>query len=640
MTDAGAATTPSDASQHLPRFNNPLLITLLLVGGVKLALGKPRDALVIWSVTVTNAVIGFVQESKAESAIAALARSAQTEVEVVRGGVRRRLASQQLVPGDLVRLEAGSRVPADLRLVQSRNLHTDGSSLTGESLPLGKSTTAVEVEAPLAERIGMAYAGSFVTAGQGLGLVVATGDATEVGPISTSPQEQVDLTTPLTRKFGRFSRTLLKAILVVASLTFVAEVLRGRGAEEMFDGTVALAVGAIPEELPAIVTITLAIGVHRMARRRAIIRKLPAVEALGGTTVICSDKTGTLTQNRMTVQHLYGGGQPMAMEELWPATGSTNNVALQETGGAQAAAAAGAAGGQRRGLHRCGGGVFGAAQQWPEAARTIRAMAIFLTLGLIGVITGTADSPQALLWLFVGQFGVGTLAGPLTGRLATWAINRINLDHRGLYPLRALAFGLLAFGLAAVLGGSGFLAVYIDGIVLGSSSIVFRRGIFSFHDAIAWLGQIVLFVMLGLLSSAERIGGPRPALPLRHAERGQRQLPLDSALLLLAEREGPLRLRDGQLRLRCPRLRASDPPTVDRGKGGGCDGGGGAEHVLFGDLALHVVVLRSRQERNRAGEHGAVYGCPPPLPPDRPCPSRLERRPDRFPRQHRAPLSR
>jgi len=147
------------------QFNNPLLITLLVVGSVKLALGKPRDALVIWSVTVINAAIGFVQESKAESAIAALARSVQTEVEVVREGVRRRLPSQQLVPGDLVRLEAGARVPADLRVVLSRNLHTDESALTGESLPVGKGTTAVEGEAPLAERIGMAYAGSFVTAG-------------------------------------------------------------------------------------------------------------------------------------------------------------------------------------------------------------------------------------------------------------------------------------------------------------------------------------------------------------------------------------------------------------------------------------------------------------------------------------------
>ncbi len=317
--------------KFLLQFNNPLLITLLVVGAVKLALGHPRDALVIWSVTLINAVIGFVQESKAESAIAALARSVQTEVEVLRDGVRRRLDSAQLVPGDLVRLEAGARVPADLRLLRCRNLQTDESALTGESLPVRKGTTAVEAEAPLAERIGMAYAGSFITAGQGLGLVVATGDGTEVGCISTSLQDQVDLTTPLTRKFGRFSRTLLKAILVLASLTFAVGVLRGRSAEEMFDAAVALAVGAIPEELPAIVTITLAIGVHRMALRRAIIRKLPAVEALGSTTVICSDKTGTLTQNRMTVQHLYGGGALVAIEELWPANGAFSNVALQET---------------------------------------------------------------------------------------------------------------------------------------------------------------------------------------------------------------------------------------------------------------------------------------------------------------------
>ena len=302
----------------LLQFNNPLLITLLVVGTIKALLGHPRDALVIWSVTVINAVIGFVQESKAESAIAALARAVHTEVEVVRGGVRQRLASEQLVPGDLVWLEAGARVPADLRLLQGRNLQTDESALTGESLPVRKGSSAVEADAPLAERLGMAYAGSYVTAGQGLGMVVACGDATEVGHISTSLQEQIDLSTPLTRKFSRFSRTLLRIILVLAGLTFLLGLARGRGADEMFDGAVALAVGAIPEELPAVVTITLAIGVHRMARRRAIIRKLPAVEALGSTTVICSDKTGTLTQNRMTVQHLYGGGELVALEDLWP----------------------------------------------------------------------------------------------------------------------------------------------------------------------------------------------------------------------------------------------------------------------------------------------------------------------------------
>ena len=319
--------------KFLLQFNNPLLITLLVVGAVKALLGHPRDALVIWSVTVINAVIGFVQESKAENAIAALAQSVRTEVEVVRSGARQRLASEQLVPGDLVQLEAGARVPADLRVLEGRQLQTDESALTGESMPVHKGSTAVEASAPLAERIGMAYAGSFVTKGQGLGLVVATGDDTEVGCISISLQDQVDLTTPLTRKFGRFSRSLLKLILVLAGLTFLVGLARGRGVEEMFDGAVALAVGAIPEELPAIVTITLAIGVNRMAKRRAIIRKLPAVETLGSTTVICSDKTGTLTQNRMTVQHLYGGSQSMTIEDLWPNSGRAGptNVALQET---------------------------------------------------------------------------------------------------------------------------------------------------------------------------------------------------------------------------------------------------------------------------------------------------------------------
>ena len=248
----------------------------------------------------------------------------RTEVEVVRSGARQRLASEQLVPGDLVQLEAGARVPADLRLLEGRQLQTDESALTGESMPVHKGTTAVEASAPLAERIGMAYAGSFVTKGQGVGLVVATGDDTEVGCISTSLQDQVDLTTPLTRKFGRFSGSLLKLILVLAGLTFLVGLARGRGVDEMFDGAVAL---------PAIVTITLAIGVNRMAKRRAIIRKLPAVETLGSTTVICSDKTGTLTQNRMTVQHLYGGSQAMTIEDLWPNSGraGSTNVALQET---------------------------------------------------------------------------------------------------------------------------------------------------------------------------------------------------------------------------------------------------------------------------------------------------------------------
>ena len=337
----GDGAGPPPWQRFLGQFHDPLLYTLLAVGAIKLLLHEPSEALVIWSVTLINAVIGYVQESRAETAIAALARSVRTEVEVIRDGQPQRLGSEQLVPGDLVYLEAGNKVPADLRLLQARNLQVDESSLTGESLPAAKGTAAVARETPLAERRCMAYAGSFVTSGLGQGVVVATGAATEVGQISSSLQQQVNLSTPLTRKFRRFSHTLLQVVLVLAGLTFLMGLLRGRDAADMFDGAVALAVGAIPEELPAIVTITLAIGVNRMARRNAIIRKLPAVEALGSTTVICSDKTGTLTQNRMTVQEIYAGGERVALEALWPLDGAggagsgpdplARNLALRET---------------------------------------------------------------------------------------------------------------------------------------------------------------------------------------------------------------------------------------------------------------------------------------------------------------------
>ncbi|MEM9007927.1 MAG: cation-transporting P-type ATPase [Cyanobacteria bacterium P01_F01_bin.86] len=295
--------------RFLLQFNQPLLYILLLAGAVKAFLGSWTNAAVIWGVTVINAIIGYIQEAKAEGAIASLAKAVTTETNVLRGGQMLRVQSQDLVPGDIVRLSSGDKVPADLRLVKSRNLQIDESALTGESVPVEKSIELLPTDTPLAERTNMAYAGSFVTFGQGTGLVIATAGATEMGQISQSMEQRINLTTPLTRKFAAFSRTLLYCILTLATLTFAIGLGQGESWEYMFEAAVALAVGAIPEGLPAVVTITLAIGVNRMARRHAIIRKLPAVEALGSATVICSDKTGTLTENQMTVQVIYAGEQ-------------------------------------------------------------------------------------------------------------------------------------------------------------------------------------------------------------------------------------------------------------------------------------------------------------------------------------------
>ncbi len=295
--------------KFLLQFHQPLLYILLLAGSVKALLGSSTNAAVIWGVTVINAVIGYVQEAKAEGAIAALAKSVTTETTVLREGQTLRIPSRDLVVGDIVLLTSGDKVPADLRLVKVRNLQVDESALTGESVPVDKSIDPLPPDTPLAERTNMAFAGSFITFGQGKGIVIAVANATEVGQISQSMESRVSLSTPLTRKFAKFSRTLLYGILTLATLTFAIGWGRGESWLYMFEAAVALAVSAIPEGLPAVVTITLAIGVNRMAQRHAIVRKLPAVETLGSATVICSDKTGTLTENQMTVQTIYAGGE-------------------------------------------------------------------------------------------------------------------------------------------------------------------------------------------------------------------------------------------------------------------------------------------------------------------------------------------
>ncbi|MBD2340344.1 HAD-IC family P-type ATPase [Calothrix sp. FACHB-156] len=295
--------------KFIEQFHQPLLYILIAAGVVTLLLRDWIDAGVIFSVTLINVIISYIQESKAEDAIAALSQAVITEATVIRDGQKTRLASTELVVGDLVLLASGDKVPADLRLLTVRELQVDESALTGESVPVEKTTALLAVDTPLAERSNMAYAGSFVSFGQAEGMVVAIADATETGRISQLIESSTGLKTPLTRNIDKLSKTLLYAILGLAALTFAVGLGQGESWIDVFKAAVALVVSAIPEGLPAIVTVILAIGVSRMARSNAIIRKLPAVETLGSTTVICSDKTGTLTENQMTVQQIYAGEQ-------------------------------------------------------------------------------------------------------------------------------------------------------------------------------------------------------------------------------------------------------------------------------------------------------------------------------------------
>ncbi|KQC13997.1 MAG: carbonate dehydratase [Desulfuromonas sp. SDB] len=288
----------------LGQFNQPLIYILLFASVITAFLKEWVDSLVIFAVVLVNAVIGFVQEIKAKKAIESLEKSLSLEANVVRDGKKQRIQASQLTIGDVVFLQSGDKVPADIRLVQVKGLQVDESALTGESVPVLKNTEAIEEDTILAERTNMVYSSTLVTYGVGAGIVVAIGNDTEIGKINQMISTADILETPLTKVISRFSKLLLYVILALACLTFIIGVLRGENLVDMFMAAVALAVGAIPEGLPAALTITLAIGVSKMAKRRAIIRKLPAVETLGSTDVICSDKTGTLTKNQMTVQNI------------------------------------------------------------------------------------------------------------------------------------------------------------------------------------------------------------------------------------------------------------------------------------------------------------------------------------------------
>ena len=289
----------------LGQFNQPLIYILLAASFATAILKELTDSLVIFGVVIINAIIGFFQEVKARKAIESLGKSVSKEANVIRDGKRQRIPSSQLTIGDIVILQSGDKTPADIRFIKVRELQIDESALTGESVPVIKNTAAIEKNTILAERTNMAYSSTLVTYGVGTGVVVAIGNDTEIGKINQLIATADVLETPLTKLIAGFSKVILYFILGLAGLIFLIGVLRGEKIVEMFMAAVAFAVGAIPEGLPAALTITLAIGVSKMAKRHAIIRKLPAVETLGSTNVICSDKTGTLTKNQMTVQNIF-----------------------------------------------------------------------------------------------------------------------------------------------------------------------------------------------------------------------------------------------------------------------------------------------------------------------------------------------
>ena len=301
--------------RFLLQFQNVLIYVLLGSAIVTFLLGDWFDALVILGVTIINAIIGFVQEGKAEKAVDAIRNSLTQEATVLREGRRQIVPAEELVPGDAVLLVSGDKVPADLRLFRTKDLRIEEAALTGESVPAEKATAPAPAKASLGDRHGMAYSGTLVAYGQGTGVVTATGEATELGKVNALLSGVESLTTRLTEQIAEFSQWLTLAILLLAAATLAfGLVVRDYSFGDIFLASVALAVAAIPEGLPAIITITLALGMQRMARHSAIIRRLPAVETLGSVTVICTDKTGTLTRNEMTVTAVLTGEGTYAVE--------------------------------------------------------------------------------------------------------------------------------------------------------------------------------------------------------------------------------------------------------------------------------------------------------------------------------------
>jgi Ca2+-transporting ATPase len=305
----------------LEQFKDFLVLILIAASIVSAFVGEVADSLVIVTIVVLNAVLGVFQESKAEKALEALQKMAAPNTKVVRGGTLQTVPSRELVVGDIVLLEAGDYVPADVRILESMNLKVEEASLTGESVPVEKETAALDHEAPLADRHNMAYMGTVVTYGRGRAVVIGTGMATEIGKIAEMISSFEEQSTPLQEKLASFGKVLGILCLAVCAVVFVLGIYQGYRDGHLtwdevtllFMTAVSLAVAAIPEGLPAVVTIVLAIGMQRMVKKNSIVKKLHAVETLGSTTVICSDKTGTLTQNQMTVVRLFADGQLLAV---------------------------------------------------------------------------------------------------------------------------------------------------------------------------------------------------------------------------------------------------------------------------------------------------------------------------------------
>lgn len=285
----------------LRQFTDTMVLVLLAATVISGAIGAMADAVTIMAIVMINAILGFIQEYRAERSLEAISKMASPHAVVIREGQKTSIDAAQLVPGDIIWVEAGDKIPADIRFLETYSLVIEEAALTGESVPVEKNNMPITTETPLAERFNLGFMGTSVTRGRGLAVVVETGMNTEMGKIASLIQTTEQVMTPLQRKLDQLGKTLIIICIAVCALVTFLGILRGEPIMTMFMAGISLAVAAIPEGLPAIVTVVLALGVQRMAKRNAIVRKLPAVETLGCTTAICSDKTGTLTQNRMTV---------------------------------------------------------------------------------------------------------------------------------------------------------------------------------------------------------------------------------------------------------------------------------------------------------------------------------------------------